>query len=46
MRRLNISLIGADIVEVAPDLDLNGSTSLLAAALAYEMLFLMAQSAV
>ncbi len=39
-----VSLIGADVVEVAPPFDPTGNTSLLAATVLYELLCLMAHS--
>jgi guanidinopropionase len=39
-----VSLMGADIVEVAPPFDPTGSTSLLAATIMYELLCLLAES--
>ena len=39
-----VSLMGADVVEVAPPFDLGGSTSLLAATVMYELLCLLAES--
>jgi guanidinopropionase len=39
-----VSLMGADVVEVAPPFDPTGSTSLLAASVMYELLCLLAES--
>lgn len=39
-----VSLMGADVVEVAPPFDPAGSTSLLAATVMYELLCLLAES--
>ena len=39
-----VSLMGADVVEVAPPFDPSGSTSLLAATVMYELLCLLAES--
>ncbi len=41
VRGLNYSVAGADVVELAPDLDLTGNSALFAATIAHELLFAM-----
>ena len=42
LRGLHCHVLGADVVELAPDLDHTGNSALFAASLAYELLFCMA----